>query len=170
MCPDASYISLDICLYVMQWKWEIIKSYASFTYSSQLHTQPIKSSLTTAGEFCKSPGSLTYNILNCPFTLSFIGQNIFLSYLLSSNLCCSLTITDHVLHPYKRNDRISVLCASIFRGLEIRSEDINVWRLTISNNCIQNLFVCSYHPDPRFHLLLLFQDTKFLTFSMIYYL
>ena len=144
-------------------------SYASFTYSSQLHTQPIKSS-TVANKFCKSRSIWMLNIQNCPFILPFLGQNISLAYLLSCNLCCSLTVTDHVLHAYKRNDRIIVLCASIFRVLEIRSEDRNLWRWTISNECIQNLFISSFHPDPRFHLLLLFQDTKFLTFSMIYYL
>jgi len=57
-----------------------------------------------------------------------------------------------------------------FGVLEIRSEDRNLWRWTISNKYIQNLFIRSFHPDSRFHLLLLFQDTKFLTFSMIYYL
>lgn len=146
------------------------KGYASFVYPSQQHTKPTKNTLAVPGDSCKSPGFLTCNILNCPFTLSFLGQNIFLSSMLSSNLCCSFTVPDHVLHPYKRNDRISVLCASIFRVLEIRSEDRNLWRWTISNKYIQNLFIRSFHPDSRFHLLLLFQDTKFLTISMIYYL
>ena len=129
-----------------------------------------QSSLTIAGELSKSRSTRIRNILSCPFILSFLGQNIFLTNLLSFNLCCSLTVTDHVLHPYKRNDRISVLFVSIFRVFEIRCEDKNLWRWTISNKYIQNLFGSSFHPDPRFCLLFLFQDTKFLTFSMIYYL
>jgi hypothetical protein len=56
--------------------------------------------------------------------LSFLGPNI-LNTLFSNtpSLCSTLSVNDHVSHPYKTTGKIIVLCSLIFKFLDSKLED-----------------------------------------------
>ena len=65
---------------------------------------------TVLGEQYRSLSSLC-SFLHSPLTLSLLGPNIVLNTLFSDtlSLCSSLSVSDHVSHPYKTAGKIIVL-------------------------------------------------------------
>jgi len=62
--------------------------------------------------------SSSCSFLHSLFTSSLLGQNILLSTLVSSTLSLrlSLSVNDHVSHPYKTTGKLIILCTIIFFG------------------------------------------------------
>jgi hypothetical protein len=58
------------------------------------------------------------------YYLSLLGPNILLSTLFSNalSLCLSVSVSDHVSHPYETPRKITVLCILIFIFLDSKLE------------------------------------------------
>ena len=80
---------------------------------------------TILGEEYKSFRSSLCSLVHSPVTSSLLGPNIFLNTLFSNNLSflSYRSVNDHVSHPYKTTDKITVLYVLIFKFLDSNLED-----------------------------------------------
>ena len=80
---------------------------------------------TILGEECKSFRSSLCSLVHSPVTSSLLGPHIFLNTLFSNNLSflSYRSVNDHVSHPYKTTDKITVLYVLIFKFLDSNLED-----------------------------------------------
>ena len=92
------------------------------------HANLILLYLITRTILCEQYRSLSFSLcsfLHSPLTFSFLGPNILLNTLFSGtrSLRSSLRVSNHVSHPYKTTDKITVLCILMFKFLDSKPED-----------------------------------------------
>jgi hypothetical protein len=91
----------------------------------------------------RSLSSLLCSLLHFPLTLSVLGPNI-LSTLFSNtlSLCYSLSVRNHISHPYKTTGEIIVLYTLIFVSLDSNVEDKILHRMIASILQLQSALNC----------------------------
>jgi hypothetical protein len=103
------------------------------------------------GEVYRSFSSSLYNFFHSLIISYLLDTNVLLNALFSNtlNLRSSLYVSDHVSHPYRRTDKIIVLCIL----------SLNFW--TTVPRVIMSYFALTRHSKPRNSFLLVAMFLQF---------